>query len=221
MRYFHIQRINGIRKEWDFGEYGTTERAEFNDFFKGIVEGIERNSIPQTNGNKLIQHSREILSKQWLSELDYESQNYKELFFKSQDLCSSFNHLAHQLFESHVQYLKWIREQIFENNRIQINPELPSRKKCLWLSNKNGLENWWNTLSDSQNRKIIELELEKKGKIHIADAQFLNLDAYNINEFNKVSIDYWNGIKNNETDIEILYEGQFKVIGEYNNLEQI
>ena len=36
-----------------------------------------------------------------------------------------------------------------------------------------------------------------------------------------MSIDYWNGIKNNETDIEILYEGQFKVIGEYNNLEQI
>ena len=218
MNYFHIQRINGIRKEWNKGDFSETGN---NDFYKGILEGIERNSKYPTNGKRLIQNSRELLSNEWINSLDYESKDYEKLFYKTQDLCIDFEGLATNLFESHLQYLKWIREEIFENSRLKINPNLPSRKKCLWLCDKKGLENWWNTFKTSENKKIIELELDKNGKIHIADAEFLNLDTYSINEFDIASEKYWKGEMNTELDIEILYEGKFKVINEYKNIENI
>ena len=218
MNYFHIQRINGIRKEWNKGDFAETSD---NDFFKGILEGIERITKYQPNPNRLIQKSREMLSNEWMNSLDYQSKDFEKLFYKTQDLCIDYEGLATNLFESHLQYLKWIREEIFESSRLNINPNLPSRKKCLWLCDKKGLENWWNTFENSENKKIIELELDKKGKIHLADAEFLNLDTYSIEEFHNSSKKYWNGEMNTEFDIEILYEGKFKVINEFKNIEEI
>lgn len=218
MNYFHIQRINGNRKEWNKGDFAETGN---NEFFKGILEGIERNSKNKTNEKRLIEKSRELLSNEWINSLDYESKDFENLFYKTQDFCIDFEGLAIKLFESHLQYLKWIREEIFENSRLNINPSLPSRKKCLWLCDKKGLENWWNTFENSKNKKIIELELDGDGKIHIADAEFLNLENYSISEFKIASKKYWKGERNTELDIEILYEGKFKVVNEYKNIENI
>ncbi len=218
MSYFHIQRINRIRKEWNKGDF--TETSD-NDFFKGILEGIERITKYQPNPNRLIKKSREMLSNEWMNSLDYQSKDFEKLFYKTQDLCIDYEGLANNLFQSHLQYLKWIREEIFESSRLNINPNLPSRKKCLWLCDKKGLENWWNTFENSENKKIIELELDEKGKIHLADAEFLNLDTYSIEEFHNSSKKYWNGEMNTEFDIEILYEGKFKVINEFKSIEEI
>jgi len=218
MNYFHIQRINGIRKEWKKGDFVETND---NNFFRGILEGIERISKPRPNEKRIIQNSREILSNKWMDSIDYQSKDYEELFYKTQDFCIDYEGLANKLFESHLQYLKWIREEIFENSRLNINPNLPSRKRCLWLCDKNGLENWWNTFTSSKNKKIIEVELDNSGKFHIADAEFLNLDTYSISEFKDASEKYWKGEMNSKLDIEILYEGKFKVINEYKNFENI
>ncbi|RED37912.1 hypothetical protein DFQ10_1175 [Winogradskyella eximia] len=49
----------------------------------------------------------------------------------------------------------------------------------------------------------------------------MNLDTYSINEFDIASEKYWKGEMNTELDIEILYEGKFKVINEYKNIENI
>ena len=120
-----------------------------------------------------------------------------------------------------MQHLKWIREEIFEKNRIEINPNLPSRKKCLWLCSKDGLESWWNTFENSSKKRIIQLDLKDKGKIHIGDAEFLHLDTFSIAKWEKFSIDYWNGIKTENPDLEILYEGKFEVIAEFEQLDEI
>lgn len=218
MKYFHIQKINGIRKEWSKGNFDETNE---NDFFKGILEGIERISKPRFNEKRLIQQSREILSNEWMDCLDFQSKDYKELFYKTQSLCIDYEGLANNLFESHLQYLKWIREEIFEISRLTINPKLPSRKSCLWLCDKDGLENWWNTFSSTKNKKIIELELDDTGKLHRGDAEFLNLDTYNISEFKISSEKYWRGEMNSELDIEFLYEGKFKVVNEYKKIGEI
>ena len=221
MRYFHIQRINGIRKEWKKGESSTTERDAFNEFFLDILKGIEQNKFPINNRMRLISHSKELLNKQWIEELDYGCEDYKELFKKAESYCFDFENIAHKLFDSHHQYLKWIREEIFESTRKELNPELPSRKKCLWLCNEDNLEFWWSSISDLQKRKIIELELNDYGKLHISDEEFLDLDTYSIQEFSESSVKYWEGQVNSDSKLEILYEGKFKVISEFNELNEI
>lgn len=217
MTYFHIQRINGIRKEWDINDTATTERNQFNDFFQDILSGIER----QANGNKLIPNSEKIIYDTTINELDQASENYEKLFNKTLNQYLSLRTTASQLFESHLQYLKYIREEIFENTRKQINSELPSRKKCLWICKKDELEYWWNEISNTKPKKIIEIELEKEGKIHIADGELIKSENYSINEFNEMSNKYWKGEINNKSVIEILFEGKFKVINKYNNLEEL
>lgn len=89
---------------------------------------------------RLIQRSKQVLSNSWSSELNQITGGYKEKYFKTQDFCSKYYDLTYQLLESQLQYLKWIREEIFEKNRLQINPKLPSRKKCVWFSCENNLE---------------------------------------------------------------------------------
>lgn len=76
-------------------------------------------------------------------------------------------------------------------------------------------------MPNPNNRKIKELELDKTGKIHMANQEFLNLETYSIAQFDKASIDYWNGRMNNQANTEILYEGKFRVISEFNDLDQI
>jgi len=218
MNYYHIQKINGIRKEWNKGDIKETSD---NDFFKGILKSIDRGSRPLYSEKQLIQYARETLSNQLTESIDFNSKDYKKLANTTTNILLKYKTLAKNLYLSHLQYLNWIREEIFEHNRMLINPELPSRKKCLWLCDKNGVENWWNTFQDSKNKKIIELELDKKGRLHIADAEFLNLDTYSISEFNQSSIKYWKGEMNTKLDLEILYEGKFKVINEYNHLDDI
>jgi hypothetical protein len=91
----------------------------------------------------------------------------------------------------------------------------------LWICKKDELEYWWNEISNTKPRKIIEIELEKEGKIHIADGELIKLENYSINEFNEMSNKYWKGEINNKSVIEILFEGKFKVINKYNNLEEL
>jgi len=218
MNYYHIQRINGIRKEWNKADIVETSD---NEFFKEILKGIDRGSKPRFSKKQLIQHARETLSNHLTEAIDFNSKDYKELANTTTNILFKYKRLANNLYLSHLQYLKWIREEIFEHNRILINPELPSRKKCLWLCDKNGLENWWNTFQSSKNKKIIELELDKKGRFHKADAEFIKSDTYSISEFNQSSIKYWKGQINTKPNLEILYEGKFKVINEYNHLDDI
>ncbi|MCF6348015.1 MAG: hypothetical protein L3J20_06920 [Flavobacteriaceae bacterium] len=77
MKYYHIQRINGIRKEWNKGDYGETGE---NNFFKGVLEGIERGAKPILKDKRLIQNSRETLSNRWVKTLDYKSKDFENLF---------------------------------------------------------------------------------------------------------------------------------------------
>jgi hypothetical protein len=124
MTYFHIQRINGIRKEWDIEDIATTERNQFNDFFQDILLGIER----QVNGNKLIPNSEKIIYDTTINELDQASENHEKLFNETLNQYLSLRTTASQLFESHLQYLKYIREEIFENTRSKLILNYPQEK---------------------------------------------------------------------------------------------
>jgi hypothetical protein len=77
--------------------------------------------------------------------------------------------------------LKWIQEEVFENVRLTQYSDLPSQKNCLWVCEKQQLENWWKIFcsKDSRfkiyDRKILELNLE--GKFHKADGLLIDSDT--------------------------------------------
>lgn len=218
MRYFHIQRLNGIRKEWRKGELGETSS---NQFYKGILEGLEQISKQKIQEKGIIQRSRDVIQSNWIEQLDFHSNDYKKAFYQSQNIISRFENSLNQLFESHLQHLKWTREEIFEKKRQEIDLNLPSRKNCLWLSPIDKIESWWGTFENSPKKRIIELELKENGQIHIGDAEYLKLESMSPGEWEIKALNYWTGVKSEKPDLEILFEGGFKVINEFEKPSEI
>ncbi|MBQ4915319.1 DUF2441 domain-containing protein [Maribacter sp. MMG018] len=218
MRYFHIQILNGIRKEWRKGD---SEKTDFNNFYKDILNGIDNISKFNFQGKRLIKRAGETLDVEWMDNIDYESKNYEDLFYKVQDLLIEYEGLSNDLYKSHYQHLKLIREDVFEQTRLEINPLLPSRKKCIWLCTTDTIESWWDTFKNHPKKRIIEIELSTMGKKHVADAEYITTELFSIQEWKTLATDYWKGIKSSNPHLEILYEGKFKIINEYEKIELI
>lgn len=115
------------------------------------------------------------------------------------------------LFES----MKYIRERIYEDVRLEVNPNLPSRMNCLWVLPDSFLEtrlNYWSHQTGS--KKLVKLSCT--GVIHRADQRFLITEPFNLPLQRYMANKYWSGEimeeSNKIENEEILFTGAVQAI---------
>lgn len=99
----------------------------------------------------------------------------------------------------------YIREQVFEDVREEFYPQLPSRQKCLWLSDEEQLS-YWKTINISELQWLLTLELQ--GNIFCGDAYWLRADTLSSIEYIDRAKRYWSGEISNVPRKEYLFSGQ-------------
>ena len=107
------------------------------------------------------------------------------------------------------EYVIKTREYIFELERVNINPKLPSRFKCLFLTDKEHIEFWKHQLGLSNEHSFYELSVT--GVIHKANQKFLETDTKSQKHYHELARKYWNGDEANEEGYEYLFEGSATV----------
>ncbi|MEH7381772.1 DUF2441 domain-containing protein [Bacillus sp. JJ1533] len=104
-------------------------------------------------------------------------------------------------------YWHFARETIFEEIRLNVNKDLPSRQKCIWLSSGNEIEYWKHELNfNSFYCQLLELELH--GKLFKCDSLFVSGGIKKLNDVRIDATNYWNQEKSDQSKIEYLFEGK-------------
>ena len=99
------------------------------------------------------------------------------------------------------------RELIFEEVRKEINHELPSRLKCLYVCDSlEEIEQWLNIFKRTNKKDYQILELELTGKVFTGDASYILRQNISLNKKREQAKEYWNGNKINSYN-ETLFEG--------------
>lgn len=99
------------------------------------------------------------------------------------------------------------RELIFEEVRKEINDELPSRLKCLYVCNSlDEIEEWLNIFKRTNKKDYQILELELTGKVFTGDASYILRQNISLNKKRQQAKEYWKGNKIHNHK-ESLFEG--------------
>jgi hypothetical protein len=115
------------------------------------------------------------------------------------------------LTETIDHYLRFIRENIFEEVRNDYFPNYLSRYRCLWIipDDNDAVKYWWERLGSKGN--IYELSVS--GKMHQASQQYLNLTTNSLDYIRKEAFKYWTGVSGRDKiEDECLFEGFVEVI---------
>ncbi|MCK4663776.1 MAG: DUF2441 domain-containing protein [Bacteroidales bacterium] len=219
--YYHIQRLDGIKTEWNKNVRITIGKNNFNEFFNGVLRDAKDYESINNKKVGLIEYSNHLFRQEINKSVINEKKSYEDLYYAFQENSFTFENLADKLHKSLFQYLKWIREEIFEQTRLKINTNLPSRKNCIWISDKKDLHKWWELFKKHKNKKILQLKLNKNGKTHQADGTLVNIDTFSIKEFESRANDYWYGKILSDELQEILYEGEIQIVAEYRDINEI
>ncbi len=201
-RLFHIQRTNSHNEEWSIGKSIKIDGKRLNDFYQGITPGTGR---------------REHLNNEYVGNL-----KYAEFILNSPESRGNIDlicPLAKTLFYDLQQYLKWVREEIFEKIRILKFPSLPSRKTCLWLCTESSLIHWWNydQFSPKNTKKVLEVSISQSTKIHITNGKTIGGDTDPIGMIEEMAAEYWSGQNQKDSYQEVLFEGELIIKSVYDS----
>lgn len=110
-----------------------------------------------------------------------------------------------------MHFCKYTRELIWENIRQSEFSHLPSRQKCIWISQgQESLSYWESALGrPAGSYKVFRIEVD--GLTHEASDDFLMRDEILYPDAILMARDYWNGKITNEIKKEILFEGEFTI----------
>lgn len=206
LKFYHVQRIHPAVSVWGKGQIVRTENGlQHNPYFEGILNSLRRVSKKRKEGEDLMEDGY--------------------LFFNRNDCddkkkIQKFGLIGYQLS---MQYQKWIREEIFEKVRSKDFPLLPSRKQCIWITQKELVPYWNQEILKSGKvnaTTILEISRNEESKIHIADQYFLEIGAYSIEDLENRAIDYWSGNLSKNPRMEILLEGSLTVTNTYDNINE-
>jgi len=108
-------------------------------------------------------------------------------------------------------------ENSFEDIRLKYYRTCPPRNKCLFVCNKNNIQEWYNILTkgkDGSKLKAVKIfEVELTGNLFWADASIYE-DYWNKIDTKSI-IDYWEGKVNQKDKVEGLFVGNVRIIDEY------
>ncbi len=218
--FFHISKQNSKNDSWKVGTIINTP-SESNYFFDRMAN--ERQEKIQNSGEKsILEYLDERLEKFGEQNRQMHLPNNE---FEFNESVKSFNSQLLDLLDitkkELEQSLKMTRELIFENVRKTQFSNLPSRQRCIWLTNKKDLEKWWSEFEPNRSKKIYLVKAN--GKIFYADGSLIKLSVSRFSDFETLANIYWNGAKNpNEEYLqtEILFEGELEILEEYQNLSE-
>lgn len=98
----------------------------------------------------------------------------------------------------------YMREQVFEEVRRTNFGFLPSRHKCIWLTDNKDLD-YWKTMSEER-RALLALELN--GEIFCGDDNWLIANTFSSIEYERRARHYWTGEFSDTPRKEYLFYGQ-------------
>ncbi|MEL6976224.1 MAG: DUF2441 domain-containing protein [Bacteroidota bacterium] len=210
--------MNAYSIQWKVGNIIETPTNENNLFQQSIIRGLNRIARERRNSQRFLENTSDFLKDNSINDLAL-SQICEEDMLKIEEYASKLEEISNDLVKCNSQYIKWIREDIFEKVRAAKFDHLPSRKNGLWLCELKEVEFWWSTIGKISTKKIFEVKINEIGKIHYAEERFLELNSFSIAEFEQNALSYWGGISDSqEGGIEILYEGQLEVVKCYDSL---
>jgi hypothetical protein len=218
--YYHIQVPGFERDTWKKGDLISTSQKEYNAFYLGLIRDMEDKEF--VNGNKigLIEYSNSIFEKDSNRNVKSKQEDYQNLFYEFQSNSFEYEAIANKLHWSLFQYLKWIREEVFENVRVKIDSDLPSRKRCIWVSTKENVRKWWDLFNNKSGKRILELNL-KGDNVFVGDGTLIKTDTFSLQEYESIAEKYWSGRVERNNEIEISYEGDFEVLNEFNDINEL
>ena len=117
--------------------------------------------------------------------------------------------LPKQAYNVANHYSMLSRELIMEEVRLQIAPNAPSRKTCLWVVNELGLAAYWAKKIGGKSRL---LKLSLTGKIHHGDAKYLMNESEPLAETYAKATSYWQSEQTGDPLPEILFSGTATVV---------
>lgn len=171
-------------------------------FLNSLLQRIDGSSICPEIYDEILEHKNYIKNQKSFF-VDQEIPGLQDIMIEYLDLGGMLRN-----------YLLLIREDAFEEVRVELYPDLPSRKKCLWAIANNGnvndaVEFWW----DELNRKGQLLKLELTGDVFHTNEQFLRLTLKPMTILKEEAKKYWQGKKGSylKSD-EYLFVGDAKVI---------
>lgn len=121
-------------------------------------------------------------------------------------------------------YWRFTKEQIFEEERVKTNIDLPSRLKSIWLTEPEQLDYWYKTLAVNSLagtdvngvRGLSVFLVEATGKIFKADAHWYEAlqNPTRLIKVRSYARHYWNGDRFRGGNMEVLLEGEMRLIEE-------
>lgn len=124
---------------------------------------------------------------------------YKDFDVTKDNIDFLYWHLKHISTETAF----YIREQVFEEIRKNNFNFLPSRQRCIWLTNNENLDYWKTKI---EGKALLTLELN--GDIFCGDGNWLNVDTFSSVEYAQRASHYWKGELSSNPQMEYLFYGQ-------------
>lgn len=130
------------------------------------------------------------------------------------------------------EYSMYVRERLFDDVRLKVDPDAPSRLKCLWLIPIDRLlpqrMSYWNNeiTSDTQNTAKVIYKLSCTGNVFEADSSFIDLvsNAGRLGQVRELAERYWSGERYGTEQWEkqeVLFEGKVKVLDSYQDISEV
>ncbi|WP_054751291.1 DUF2441 domain-containing protein [Piscibacillus salipiscarius] len=126
-------------------------------------------------------HVREIGNKKYSVGDQLEFSGYNN-FFKDYDTKDiPLVNTKKTIFQGLTYYWHFARETIFEEVRKNIDPNLPSRQRCLWLTDIRNLDYWMHTKDfHPETHQVLLLNLD--GNAFKCDATFVEGNPKKLND---------------------------------------
>lgn len=110
-----------------------------------------------------------------------------------------------------ARYIKLVRELVFENHRRENYEALPSRTRCLWLSETEDEARYWvERLEDRIKPQILRVSVD--GILHKAYEGHLQEDSQSMEQLLMSAEEYWSGETSGTSRSETLFEGKMTVL---------
>jgi hypothetical protein len=215
-RLFHIHRRNQYSEVWQVDNEICFTPEQINNYFSQFLNA--RSSTLLTENSKALIHNVDDFIEKLVSFLKIIPQLPEDIKEQQQkDLIETTSFILHSANDALRYYVGYIRELIYEEQRLKINPHLPSRRNCIWLFSKENLDFWLGNLCKNGNYDVFEVETY--GTHHLADARFINNLLWDINQFEDFATKYWTGTLNHfpgESQDEVLFIGNLRIISRIN-----
>ncbi|MBU1011366.1 MAG: DUF2441 domain-containing protein [Bacteroidetes bacterium] len=199
--FYHCQRKNGLNKNWEIGDFINFSKKTENYYFSSLKECVLelKNSLSNIDLNPKIEKIEGIIH----------NEEFEKNIREKQILINNSKYYIDQINDYFNKTIQFQQETIFEFIRKEINPQLPSRQSCIWITETiEDLRKW----SDMFKCPTI-LKLKLNGKIHKTSGKFIdiiqNRDLYTA-RLN--ATEYWRGKYNDRDEIEFLFEGNFEIV---------